>query len=225
MIFPILDQLMQLGVLYRDSPESWHRYEVAKLENHLELDSSLEIKIVHRLFVAIDLPDPVKDRLTEMSRGVPGAKWVGRNQLHLTLRFIGEVEMPKFQEIKSALKGISAQPFSMTLQGVGRFPPKRAPRVLWVGMAAQPALFQLQRDIERALNGIGFTPEARPFEAHITLARLKTPPPPDVVERFLEQHADFKTEAIAVDNFILYSSVLAPQGPTYRPESVYRLSG
>lgn len=177
-----------------------------------------------RLFVAIDLPDPIKDHLTKMCSGVPGAKWVQRPQLHLTMRFIGEVDTPKFQEIKTALAGVQSEAFTMTLQGIGRFPPKGAARVLWVGIAPQPALHQLQRQIENSLvQGIGLTPEDRPFSAHITLARLKSPPPPQTVERFLSQHEQFQTEVIAVESFVLYSSILTPQGPHYRREASFAL--
>jgi RNA 2',3'-cyclic 3'-phosphodiesterase len=176
-----------------------------------------------RLFVAIDLPDPIKNQLETMLTGVPGAKWVKRHQLHLTLRFIGEVETPRLQEIKQALQAVRAEPFTMTLQGAGRFPPKGASRVLWVGVAAPAALAQLQRSIEQAVVSVGILPEERPFSAHITLARLKSPPPPQTVERYLAQRADFKTGSIPISEFILYSSVLSPQGPTYRPEARFAL--
>lgn len=179
---------------------------------------------MHRLFVAIDLPDAIKNQLETLLTGVPGAKWVKRNQLHLTLRFIGEVETPRLQEIKQALKAVRAEPFTMTLQGVGRFPPKGAPRVMWVGAAAPSGLVQLQRGIEEAVVGVGIPAEDRPFSAHITLARLKSPPPPESVEQYLAQHSAFQTEAMPISEFILYSSVLSPQGPTYRPEARFALS-
>ena len=177
-----------------------------------------------RLFVAIDLPDPIKNQLETMLTGVRGARWVKRHQLHLTLRFIGEVETPPLQEIKQALQAVRAEPFTMTLQGAGRFPAKGTPRVLWVGVAAPAALAQLQRSIEEELVRLGIPPEDRPFSAHITLARLKSPPPPQMVERYLAQHADFQTEAIPISEFILYSGVLSPQGQTYRPEARFALS-
>jgi 2'-5' RNA ligase len=176
---------------------------------------------LHRLFIAIDLPDTIKERLAPLCAGVPGAKWVQRAQLHLTLRFIGEVETAQFQTIKTALQAVEGAPFTIALRGVGQFPPKRAARVLWVGVDAPPALMQLQREIEAALD---FPPEERPFSAHITLARLKTPAPAPVVQRYLAAHAAFQTEAIPVNEFILYSSVLSPQGAHYRPEAVYRLT-
>jgi 2'-5' RNA ligase len=178
---------------------------------------------LHRLFIAIDLPDAIKDQLRALCIGVPGAKWVKREQLHLTVRFIGEVETAKFQEIKSALKSVQGEPFRMAVQGMGQFPPKRAARVLWVGLDAPPALHQLHEAIEGALGRAGIAPEDRPFAAHITLGRLKTPAPLQTVQSYLARHANLQSEAIPVERFTLYSSVLSPHGPTYRPEGIYPL--
>ena len=177
-----------------------------------------------RLFVAVDVPDAIKDQLVTLCTGVAGAKWVQREQLHLTLRFIGEVDSAKFQQIKTALSDVRSAPFSMALRGVGQFPPKRAARVLWVGVDAPPALNQLHAQVETTLNRLDFAPEERPFSAHLTLARLKNPPPPSVVQDYLSRHAAFQSESFPITEFVLYSSVLAPQGATYRCEAVYQLS-
>jgi 2'-5' RNA ligase len=96
--------------------------------------------------------------------------------------------------------------------------------VVWVGATAPPELAQLQRSVEEAVVGVGIPSEDRPFSAHITLARLKSPPPSQTVERYLAQHANFQTEAIPITEFILYSSVLSPEGPTYRQEARFALS-
>ncbi|NWG17889.1 MAG: RNA 2',3'-cyclic phosphodiesterase [Chloroflexi bacterium] len=176
-----------------------------------------------RLFIAIDLPDTIKDRLGDLCRGVPGAKWVSREQMHLTLRFIGETEDARFEAMRSALGQLNAAPFSLSLKGVGQFPPRGAPRVLWVGVIAPPALAALQTRIESALVGLGVEPEDRPFSPHITLARLKTPPPALLVGKFLNDGAAFQTESIPVGAFVLYSSQLRPAGPVYRQEAVYNL--
>jgi 2'-5' RNA ligase len=176
-----------------------------------------------RLFVAIDLPPSVKEQLVKICTGVTGAKWVKPTQMHLTLRFIGEVDEMAFDSIKQALAAVTASPFSMSLNGVGQFPPKGAARVLWVGLDAPATLFELQRRIETTLNQLGYPPEERPFAAHITLARLKSPPPPESIRQFLSQNANIHSEPIPVTQFILYSSVLAPGGPTYTAEAIYPL--
>jgi 2'-5' RNA ligase len=177
----------------------------------------------HRLFTAIDLPASVKDQLTLLLSGLPGAKWVKRPQLHLTLRFIGEVETPKFKAIGDTLREVQAQAFEMRLNGVGRFPAKGTPRVLWVGVDETPPLLTLYQQIEGALAKLDYPPEERPFSAHITLARFKEPPNRDHVERYLTKHQAFQTEVIAVHEFVLFSSLLSPQGPSYKVERVYAL--
>jgi 2'-5' RNA ligase len=176
-----------------------------------------------RLFAAIDLPPAIKESLVQRCTGVPGAKWVKPEQMHLTLRFIGEVDQGAFEDIRQALAGVAAVPFSLSLNGVGQFPPKGGARVLWVGLNAPPALFDLQRRIETALNSLGYPPETRPFAAHITLARLKSPPPPESVRQFLSRNADLRSDSIPVTQYVLYSSLLAPSGPAYTAEATYPL--
>ncbi len=176
-----------------------------------------------RLFIALDLPDPVKDALGTLSSGIPGAKWVKRDQMHLTLRFIGEADEARFAAIKAALASVQAEPFQIRLKGVGQFPAKGKPRVVWAGVQAPPILTQLQRQIETTLLRQGLAPEEKPFSAHITLARFKLPPPAEPTRAFFARHANFQTDTIPVEAFILYSSILAPQGATYRREGMYRL--
>jgi 2'-5' RNA ligase len=179
-----------------------------------------------RLFVAIDLPDPLKDRIAALKTDIPTARWVKPQAMHLTLRFIGaEVPAEKVDPIREALAGIEAQAFDVTLGGVGRFPPsrKKAPRVLWVGIQAAPALLTLHDAVERALEPVGFKPEKRPFNPHITLARLKTHKPTPQADAFLAEQADFVAGTFHVDRFILYQSELTPQGAIYTHLGVYRL--
>jgi 2'-5' RNA ligase len=176
-----------------------------------------------RLFVAVDLPDVVKDQLDKLCEGIAGAKWVKRDQMHLTLRFIGEVDEAQAEAIKAALSVVQIAPFSMTLEGVGHFPPTGKPRVLWVGIKAPASLMQLQRQTENALVNLKLPPEDHSFSPHITLARFKMPPAPEAMRQYLARHAAFNTESIAVESFVLYSSLLTPQGATYRREAVYPL--
>ncbi|RMF80797.1 MAG: RNA 2',3'-cyclic phosphodiesterase [Chloroflexi bacterium] len=177
-----------------------------------------------RLFVAIDLPDETKTRLTALQTRIDGARWVKRHQMHLTLRFIGEVEDAQAEKIKTALASVAKRKVELLLQGVGRFPPgnRKPARVLWVGIATNPPLVQLQRDVEHALQSVGVPPENRPFKAHITLARLKSPDA-KAVEQFLETQRDFATTPIPIHEMILFSSTLSAQGAQYRHEAVYPL--
>ncbi len=176
-----------------------------------------------RLFVAIELPDEVKQRLTRLRADIPGATWVKPGAYHLTLRFLGDqIEAARVPAIVDALGMVQAAPFDLVLQGVGRFPPKGSARVLWVGTGEQPALVNLHRAVESALETVGFPPESRPFSAHITLARLKQDARQQV-DAFLNQQRRFRSEPIAVSSFHLIESTLTPQGPQYRHEATFDL--
>ncbi len=182
---------------------------------------SLDPKRTMRLFVAIELPDDVKDALTAL-RTEGSARRTKRDQLHLTLRFIGDgIAQPQFVAIKQALADVKAAPFAMQFRGVGQFPNgRKSARVLWAGIAPNPALDALQAQIETALGNTGLEPEDRPFSAHITLARLD---PPQNASPFLETYQSFESRAIPVDEFILFSSILSPQGATHHIEASYKL--
>ena len=176
-----------------------------------------------RLFVAIDLPDGVKEGLRAISFGLPGAKWVPADQLHLTLRFIGEVDGGLFREIREALQHVESEGFAMNLKGLGYFPPRQEPRVLWVGMEKSELLWQLRKKVDRELVQLGIPPEKRNFSPHITIARLKETPLARLTN-FLSGNALFALPEFQVDCFYLYSSVLTPKGPIHQQEAGYHLA-
>jgi 2'-5' RNA ligase len=179
---------------------------------------------MYRLFVAIDLPEPVKEAVAGIAgRDLAGARRVPREQLHLTLRFIGEADDAMFQTIKRALSGVSGVSFPLILKEVGHFPPGRHPRVLWVGMEESGPLRELQQEIERALIGAGIPPEERKFSPHITLARLRETPPAKVAALEEKQHF-FIAGPFPVEEFYLYSSNLTHDGAIHKREATYRLS-
>ncbi len=176
-----------------------------------------------RLFVAVDLPAGVREGLAALAAGVPGARWVEGDQLHLTLRFIGEVDGALFRDIATALGAVGGTPFELTLDGLGHFPPRGVPRVLWAGVGRSDALVSLRTRVESALAGVGVAREGRKFAPHITLARLKGTPPARV-GRFLQDHPLFRSPSFAVDRFRLSSSTLGRRGALHRVESEYPLS-
>jgi 2'-5' RNA ligase len=176
-----------------------------------------------RLFVAFALPDTVTASLALIQAGVPGARWQTREQMHLTLRFIGEVDGRDAASIDDALSLLSAPPLTLQLKGVGEFGGKR-PHALWAGIAANEALFHFQRKIETALQRIGLEAEPRKFTPHVTLARLRATPRGRVMD-YLVDHALYASAPFGVDEFILYSSYLSPNGSLYRAEQTYALAG
>ena len=176
-----------------------------------------------RLFVAIDLPDAVKERLDTVAVGLPGARWVRDRQYHLTLRFLDEVEGPQEDSVAEALRQVRCAPFSLRLRSTGHFPPRGMPRVLWAGVERTPALDELHRQVEKLVRRAGLPPEDRKFAPHVTLARLSGTPLPRVLA-WLSEHAGLRTEAFPVERFDLFSSVLSGEGALHTVEESYPLS-
>ena len=175
-----------------------------------------------RLFVALEIPESVRTRLTLLQGGVPGAKWASEEQMHLTLRFIGEVDENVAHDIDDALAGIRAPAFALELAGVGEFGGKN-PRALWAGVRPNEALLHLQKKVETAIQRLGLPAEERKFSAHVTLARLRASPREKVVQ-FLTHHALFASGPFQVDHFVLFSSHLGSGGSVYHAERTYPLT-
>lgn len=178
-----------------------------------------------RLFVAVKIPQPIQDQLRKLYTPIPTARWVDFGSIHITLKFIGEVSDPQVAGIKTALHTFNTQAFDLFIEGVGTFPKRKPPRVLWVGLHHQPKLLTLQAKVESALGALGFPPEDRPFSPHLTLARLKTEKPLQQVTQFLQDHATLKLSPFHVTEFALIKSVLSPQGARYTDVAHYSLEG
>jgi len=175
-----------------------------------------------RLFAAIDMPENIRDDISEIYEAIPGARWTPENQLHLTLRFIGDVNEDAAQLIDNSLKTVKFAPFTMRLQSVGFFPPRKEPRVLWCGIAKNENLIRLQKHVERAVVLAGLPPAERKFSPHITVARLNGSPPQKLAG-FMSANSLFKTEPFLVPEFCLYSSVLKRDGALHIKEAGYTL--
>jgi 2'-5' RNA ligase len=177
---------------------------------------------VIRLFVALPLPDIVTQGLLALESGVPGARWMTREQLHLTLRFIGEVDGRDASAIDEALASISAPRFTQEMKGVGAFGGKN-PRALWAGVPANDALIHLQRKIESAIQRLGFPAEERKYTPHVTLARLRAAPAGRVMD-YLSDRALYASDPFEVKALALFSSRLSPNGSIYVTEREYALT-
>lgn len=175
-----------------------------------------------RLFVAIDLPERIKDDISSTFMAIPGAKWTNDAQLHITLRFIGEVNNDTTEKVALSLNSAIVAPFNLTLKGVGHFPPRKEPRILWVGIADNPELIRLQNKIERAVISTGIEPETRKFHPHITIARLNGAPVQKVA-LFLSTHSLFITEPFEVSQYHLYCSHLSKEGAYHEIWATYKL--
>lgn len=175
-----------------------------------------------RLFVAIDFPEAVNQRLAALCSSLPGARWLPPEQFHLTLRFIGEVESGTFADIADGLWEVACPPFSLRLRGVGHFPTRGQPRVLWVAIDAGDGLTRLHGQIESRLRSLGLDPEGRRFTPHVTLARLKGTRV-NRLRDYLAFNDGFVTQTIPITCFRLYSSILGAKAAIHRVEANYPL--
>ena len=175
-----------------------------------------------RLFVGLALPEDVRLRLVHLQDGVPGAKWVAPENLHLSLRFIGEVEEHFAGDIVVALARVRAPGFDVMLDGLGSFGARRRSQALWAAVQKKESLVELQGKVERALVGAGLEPEGRRFTPHVTLARLKRAST-GTLGRFLAEKEPFHAGPFAVDRFILFSSFLSRNGAIYQAEEEFAL--
>ncbi len=165
-----------------------------------------------RLFVAIRPPRLVRERLLAIMGGVSGARWQTDDQLHLTLRFIGEADRHLATDIAAALAGVGQPSFEIQLSGLGWFESRGRPDTIWAGVTPQGQLKALHNKIERALDRVGVAPDSRAFVPHITLARLK--PSSGPLGGLLEQGA-LASPPFVVDSFGLYESDLTPGGAVH----------
>lgn len=177
-----------------------------------------------RLFIAIDLPAPVRGQLQALCEPVRGIVWTRPEQLHLTLRFLGEVEVALRAMLEAALARVAVEPFVLPVGGLGVFPPRGPARVLWIGVGrGHPRLHQLRQQIDDALLGAGLALDVRIFQPHVTLGRVKDEAPPGAVAQFLKQHREFEAAPFRASAFVLYASELRPAGAVHTPERTFPL--
>lgn len=168
-----------------------------------------------RLFVAIELPEPLKQKLAILRRPIPGARWVPANQLHLTLAFVGELPQEQLEPLCTALAEVRHPSFVVSVGRTGSFSYRGRPRVLWIGVEPHPALTRLAAQIKEATVGCGIPLEDRPFFPHISLARLKEPAPHEVAA-WLDSSANDTFPLLPVREYVLYESTLTPRGAIHR---------
>lgn len=176
-----------------------------------------------RLFVAIRPPEAIRDLLIDTMEGVPGARWQDEDQLHLTLRFVGQLDRRTGEDLAEALARIEAPPFALQLRGVGHFARKGRAHTLWAGIAPSPELAVLQKKVERACQAAGLEPERRKFAPHVTVARLGGGS--GRIEGWLTAHEGLRSEPWTVEDFRLYRSELTPGGAHYEPLVRFPLRG
>ncbi|MCI4589956.1 RNA 2',3'-cyclic phosphodiesterase [Sphingobium sp. BYY-5] len=178
---------------------------------------------MHRLFVAARPPAPIRSQLMALMTGVPGARWQDDAQLHLTLRFIGEVDRHQANDIADALAAIRFAPFAISLSGVGSFDRKGAVDTLWAGVQPRDSLALLHRKIDRACVSAGLPPEGRAYLPHITMARFGRSG--GMVDGFLATHAGLASPPFPVEGFSLFESRMGHDGARYEAVADYGGAG
>ena len=176
---------------------------------------------MHRLFVAIRPPQHIRGLLLGAMGGISGARWQSDDQLHLTLRFIGEVDRHCAGDILAALGGIHHRRFDIALSGLGTFDRRGQLETVWAGVTPHEPLKVLHNKIDQAIARVGVEPEQRAYLPHITLARLKRSSGP--VRNLLEQSGGLRSDPFTVDRFALYESKLTPEGAVYHVVETYEL--
>ncbi len=178
-----------------------------------------------RLFIAIRPPEWLRDQLLDLQPPGLTARWVDADALHLTLRFIGEVEPWQADDVHGALADIDADPFTITTSGVGVFDGGAGSQVLWAGIAANPALHHLRDKVDRACVAAGLAPDRRKFKPHLTLGRLPRARrgAQDDVGAFLALGGDFSAPAFRAETFWLVQSELGAKRAHYTPLARYPL--
>jgi 2'-5' RNA ligase len=176
------------------------------------------------LFVALPVPEEIGEDVKRLQIGVPGAAWRPRENLHITLRFVGEVDERTAEDVDSSLAEISASAFDLRLKSAGHFG-GADPHALWLGAAASRTLTDLAAKCEKACRRAGLKPEGRAFTPHMTLAYLSGAATLDRVMAFEKRLALFESEPWRATWFGLYSSVVRRNAPSlYRLEAEYPLN-
>lgn len=177
-----------------------------------------------RLFVALDLPWSLRERLANLTHGLAGVRWVPPENHHLTLRFIGEVTRHTAEELDHQLASLRGRAFALELSGVGTMEKAGRVTALWAGVARNPALDHLRGKIETAVQRIGLPAERRRFTPHVTLARLGEAAAEPRLAHWVQAHNLFRAEAVSVEHFTLFSSQLGREQAVYTAEAEYPLT-
>jgi len=185
-----------------------------------------------RAFIAFELPDSIKSLLEQVQQELKAlrltARWVRPQNIHLTLKFLGNIDSGDIESIGQAMADAAGDcaPFTLTVGGIGFFPGIKRPRVIWVGLGgATDALRNFQRNLANRLATIGFPSEKRPFKAHLTLGRIRQAVNPNILGQTIQDYSVLGNLKFSVDRIILFQSDLKPSGAVYSQLKLVELFG
>lgn len=181
---------------------------------------------VLRTFVALEMPVAIEDQLSKVIATLKGdlkempVRWVAVENIHMTLKFIGETSEENVQQISSLIEQCAknVEPFDLQLKGFGVFPDSRRPLVLWVGVSAPENLATLQQKIESGLAHLGYPVEDRPFNPHLTIARVRRgagSPDAKRIMAAMDEHKAITSDPVIIDSVTLFQTVLNRSGSVY----------
>lgn len=174
-----------------------------------------------RLFTAIEIPADIAQTLSFLRGGLPGARWIDAENYHLTLRFIGDIDVTVAQDVASMLDRVNRSSFELRLEGLSSFGGKK-PRAIVANVAPSQSLLELQAELERIMQRVGLEPEGRKYTPHVTLARLRDSSSRQVAD-YLSERGYFRSAPFRVERFVLYSSRASVGGGPYVVEEAYPL--
>ena len=185
-----------------------------------------------RCFLAIELPEGIRHRLQALQQELceldGSVRWAGPEQMHLTLKFLGEVRDEGLAEVCAAARAAAAtqEPFRLEIRGTGCFPPHGPPRVLWAGVQGDLAVLQdLQQRCEELIGPLGYPPEARSFSPHLTLGRVREGRSVPAIRGLLADRGDFFAGHFTASVLTLFESQLRRGGSLYTPLAHLPLAG
>ena len=175
-----------------------------------------------RLFVGLRPPAAIRAQLRALMGGIPGARWQDDDQLHITLRFIGDVDERAAEDAALALAQVHWPPLEVALEGVGTFDSRGRVNAVWAGVRPKEGLAALHRKIDQALVRAGQPPERRAYLPHVTLARMNTPS--EALANFVEAHAGLASPTFRLEHFYLFESHLGHESARYEAVQRYALT-
>jgi 2'-5' RNA ligase len=176
-----------------------------------------------RLFFGLELPPAIRDRLLKIRSAVPGAKWQGPEQLHITLLFLGTVSQEDLEAVAGSARDIKSEPFLLDVSGVSCFGQPQRPKNLWAGVQPEAPVAGLNNSLGALMERLGFGAERRVFRPHITLARFKRQA--GSVEPLLDEYSDSRFGQFQVNEFVLFESKPGPAGSVYSVIERFPLRG
>ncbi len=188
-----------------------------------------------RAFIAIAIPPKIRQAISSQTASLRkesgrAVRWVAVENIHLTLKFLGEVSAPNLELLAQALRAECAQtaPFTISVENLGCFPNPRRPRVIWIGLAVPPELIRLHRQAEATAARLGYAPDDKPFAPHLTIGRVREQAAPEEIQALrslLERTTVPGLGTFTVNEVHLYKSDLKPEGPVYTRLVTARLEG